>query len=154
MSVSVSHQRATSSANQLRDEILTGGLVLLGVYGLGLAIFMAAAPGAFHSSIGPFGSTNDHYLRDVATFSAALGAGALIAVRVPSWRVPVLAVTVIQFALHSVNHLVDIDKADPAWIGYFDFFALALATAQLAWLLAIARERARAPVPRPEGERP
>jgi hypothetical protein len=152
MSVSVQAERV-GARRERKAEILTGGLILLGVYELALAIFMAVLPGTFHSAIGPFGSTNDHYLRDLATYNAALGAGTLIAVGFPSWRIPVLAITVAQFALHSINHLVDIDKADPAWIGYFDFFALALATVQLAWLLAIARASERAPHPRSEGER-
>ena len=39
-----------------------------------------------------------------------------------------LAITTAQFALHSVNHLVDIEKSHPAWNGYFDFFSLAGAT--------------------------
>lgn len=153
MSVSTHTWRATLRAEQ-RYEIVRTGLILLGVYQLALAIFMAAAPGTFHSAIGPFGSTNDHYLRDLATYNAAFGAGSLIAVRMASWRIPVLALTVIQFALHSVNHLVDIDKADPTWVGYFDFFALALTTAMLVWLLALARASARTPARRSEGEQP
>jgi hypothetical protein len=143
-----------SARGQLSNELVVGGLLLLGAFQIALAIFMTAAPGTFHSAIGPFGSTNDHYLRDLATYNAALGAAALIAARQASWRIPVLALTTVQFALHSVNHLFDIDKADPAWIGYFDFFALALATAQLVWLLALARAMARTPAPRSEGEQP
>ena len=87
--------------------------------------------------MGPFGARNDHYIRDTATFSAAIGAGLLVSLRRPSWRVPMLAVSAVQFALHSVNHLVDIDKAHPAWTGYFDFFSLALTTVLLAWLLRV-----------------
>jgi hypothetical protein len=56
-----------------------------------------------------------------------------------SWRVPALGITLVQFALHSVNHLVDIGASHPTWAGYFDFFALAGATLQLALLLAAAR---------------
>jgi len=153
MSASTHTWRATLRAEQ-RHEIVRTGLILLGVYQLALAIFMAVAPGTFHSAIGPFGSTNDHYLRDLATYNAAFGAGSLIAVRLASWRIPVLALTVMQFALHSVNHLVDIDKADPTWVGYFDFFALALTTAMLVWLLALARARARIPARRSQGEQP
>ena len=99
---------------------------------------MAVAPHAFFTAIGPFGARNDHYVRDVATFNAALGVGLLVAVRRPSWRVPVLAITTVQFALHSVNHLVDIGRRPPGWVGYFDFFALAVGTLQLAWLLWLA----------------
>ena len=32
----------------------------------------------------------------------------LVAVRRPSWRVPALAMATVQFATHSINHLVDI----------------------------------------------
>ena len=34
-------------------------------------------------SIGPFGTHNPHYLRDLATFNAALGVGLVIAIRRP-----------------------------------------------------------------------
>ena len=153
MSVSAQPRRPRlSSADQA--DVLAAGLALLGAYELALAIFMTVAPGTFHSAIGPFGSTNDHYLRDLATYNAALGAGAVIAVRRAAWRIPVLALAVIQFALHSVNHLVDIDKADPTWVGYFDFFALALTTGLLVGLLALARANARTPGGRSEGEQP
>jgi hypothetical protein len=52
-----------------------------------------------------------------------------------------LAIVTVQFALHSINHLIDISNADPSWVGYFDFFALAGATVQLAGLtwLAVGR---------------
>jgi hypothetical protein len=114
------------------------GLAAFGAYHLALALFMAAAPRAFFTDVGPFGVLNSHYIRDTATFNAAIGAALLVAVRRPSWRVPVLALTTLQFALHSVNHLVDIARAHPAWNGYFDFFSLAAATLVLAWLLRAA----------------
>jgi len=123
--------------------MLLAGLYVFAAYSIGLAVFMAAAPHAFYESVGPFGVANDHYIRDVATYSAATGAGLLVAVRRERWRVPLLAVTALQFALHSVNHLVDIAKAHPRWTGYFDFFSLALSTGLLVWLLALARAQER-----------
>ena len=110
------------------------------------ALFMTISPHAFYTSIGPFNAYNPHYLRDNATFSAALGAGLAVAVVRPSWRVPMLAVSTLQYGLHSINHLVDIDIAHPRWTGFFDFFSLLLATLALAWLLrtAITYERAAA----------
>jgi hypothetical protein len=62
----------------------------------------------------------------------------------PSWRAPALAVSTIQFALHSLNHLIDIAKAHPEWAGYADFFSLLGGTVILAWLwrTAAAAERA------------
>jgi len=141
------------SPRSLQAEVLTTAMVVLAAFHIALAIFMAFAPHAFYKAIGPFGASNDHYVRDVATFYAAVGAGFAIAVRRVSWRVPLLAIATIQFALHSVNHLVDIANAHPAWTGYFDFFSLAATTLLLAWLLALALEQARTSQPDQEGAR-
>lgn len=124
-------------------SVLTVGIALFAAIQLGLALFMAASPHGFYTAVGPFGAYNAHYIRDVSSFYAAIGIGLLIAVRRVSWRVPVLALTTIQYALHSVNHLVDIGNAHPAWTGYFDFFSLAAATVLLAWLWRIAALEAR-----------
>jgi hypothetical protein len=133
----------TTAQLDLRSWTVVAGLVGFAAVEAALAVFMAAAPHAFYTAIGPFGAPNDHYLRDLATYNAALAAGLLIAIRHASWRVPMLAIVTIQFALHSINHLIDISSADPAWIGYFDFFALAAATLQLAGLTWLAQGRAR-----------
>jgi hypothetical protein len=139
--------RATA---ELDSRLLVAGIATFAAVELGVAIFMAFAPHLFYTSIGPFGMRNDHYLRDVASFSAALGVGAAISIRRPAWRIPVLAITALQFALHSVNHLLDIGRADPGWIGYLDFFLLAAATLQLVWLMRLA---ARTSPITSEGER-
>jgi hypothetical protein len=148
---------ATAASHPTNAQILDQSrTVLVGVVGfaavqLALAVFMAAAPHAFYTSIGPFGAPNDHFVRDLATYNAALGAGLVIAIRHPSWRVPMLAILTVQFALHSINHLLDISNADPTWIGYFDFFALAAATLQLAGLTWLAMGRARISPTNPQG---
>ncbi len=122
----------------LRAEAPPGTLAVgIGAFALielVLAVFMAVSPHAFYTAIGPFGAFNAHYLRDVASFEAAMGLALLAAVFRPSWRVPVLALATVQFALHSLNHLLDIGKAHPRWTGYFDFFSLAAATVLLALL--------------------
>jgi len=120
------------------DELVTAGVAVLAAYSILLALFMAVAPHAFYSAVGPFGARNDHYIRDTATFSAAIGVGLAVAVRRAAWRVPMLAVAATQFALHSVNHLVDINQAHPAWTGYFDFISLALSTMLIIGLLRLA----------------
>jgi hypothetical protein len=129
----VAHERAA-----MREDTLTVGIAAFALYELALAVLMAAFPHFFYANVGPFGSRNDHYIRDTATFSAALGVGLAVSIRARSWRVPMLAITTIQFALHSVNHLVDIERAHPAWNGYFDFFALAAATILVGALLRLA----------------
>src|SRR5271166_4909844 len=128
------------------------GIAAFALVELALAVFMAAAPHAFYTAIGPFGAFNGHYERDVATFEGAIAIMLLISLRRPSWRVPALALTTIQFALHSINHLIDINRAHPAWLGYFDFLSLAAATVMLAWLWREAsREAVADAAPRESG---
>jgi hypothetical protein len=143
--------RPTNAQLHGQSATVVVGLVAFAGVQAALAIFMAAAPHAFYTAIGPFGARNDHYVRDVASYNAALAAGLVIAIRHTSWRVPVFAILTVQFALHSVNHLIDISSADPGWIGYFDFFALAAATLQLAGLTWLAMERARISPTNPKG---
>src|SRR4051812_50040734 len=93
---------------------------------------MAISPSTFFEAIGPFGTRNNHYMRDLATFYIALGAAGLVAVRRPSWRGPGLALAAGEFALHAVNHLVDIGESHPAWNGPGAFAAGAARTRPLA----------------------
>jgi hypothetical protein len=127
---------------------------MFGVYNVVLALWMGIAPHSFYRAVGPFEVFNSHYVRDTATFQAAFAVGFLGAVRRPSWRVPVLAMAVVQFGLHSANHLLDIGDAHPAWTGYFDFFALLAATLLLVRLLMIAVDEARSNPNRTEGALP
>lgn len=120
------------------------GLALFGAYHLLLALFMVLAPGSFFTQVGPFGVRNDHYIRDVATYDAAVGAALLLASRRPGWRVPVLALVFGQFVLHALNHLVDIGAAHPASAGTVDFALLTAGAVLLALLLRrAAREERR-----------
>jgi hypothetical protein len=111
------------------------GVAAFAAVQVALAVMMVLAPHSFYTGVGPFGAYNRHYIRDVATFEAALAFLLLVAVRVPSWRAPALATMAVQYGLHSINHLIDIDTAHTAWLGYADFFSLAGATAILVWLL-------------------
>jgi len=136
-----------------RSSIVAVGLVAFGLTEIAIGIAQAAAPHAFYTAIGPFGPYNAHYGRDVATFELAIGIALLIAIARPSWRVPVLGVAALQFALHSLNHLLDIGNAHPAWTGYFDFATLTLGTIALVWLMSVAARERDALEPRP-GRRP
>jgi hypothetical protein len=145
---------ASADASERRGPppgVLEVGIGAFAVLHLGLALFMAISPHGFYTDVGPFEAYNEHYIRDVATFYAALGLGSALALRRPVWRAPVLAITAVQYALHSVNHLIDIAKAHPAWLGYFDFFSLAAATLLLAWLLRVALAESSASHPTPTG---
>ncbi len=118
-----------------RPDVVSVGLVVFGLYLVGIALFAAVAPGAFFEELGPFGARSDHYIHDVAAFQGAVGVFVLLAVRRPAWQVPALVVALLQFALHTLSHLVDISDADPEWLGVAEFIGLALGTAVLAWLL-------------------
>jgi UPF0716 family protein affecting phage T7 exclusion len=96
-------------------------------------------PGFFHDEIGPYGTRNDHYMGDLATWYLALGAAAFVAVRRTAWRLPVLALSFLHYALHSVNHLIDVGETDPSWLGPANLVSLLLATLLLAWMLRAER---------------
>lgn len=123
---------------------MRAALIVIGAYHLSLGALMVLAPDTFFAQIGPFGVQNDHYIRDTATYNLAAAAVLFAAARLRSWRVPVLTFLVIQFALHSINHLVDIDEATPESLGVADFVGLLAGTVLLALLLLAARRSARA----------
>jgi hypothetical protein len=112
-------------------------LLLLAGVQLFLGAFLAIAPETFEDAIAPYGGGADsHFLRDIATFYLAVGAALLLAVRRRSWRVPVLFVVAFQYAVHAVNHLIDIADTDPGWLGPFNFASLLLLTLLTGWVLA------------------
>ena len=119
-------------------------LLLLGAVSLAIGLFQAIAPGTFVDKIAPFGSGADsHFLRDLATFQLAIGAGQLLAIGRVAWRVPVLFLGFFQGVLHTVNHLIDIADTDPGWLGPFDFVSLLLLTVITGWVLSGAARLAR-----------
>src|SRR5204862_5978976 len=105
------------------------GLLVYGAYSLALGLVMVLAPGWFFDNVGPFGTRNNHYTRDNATMYLAFGVVGLVALRRPSWRLPVLAVWTLQAAIHAVNHLYDIGKAHPKRDGPGDFVLIAVSAA-------------------------
>jgi hypothetical protein len=118
------------------------GIVAFALVNLAIAAMLVFAPHAFFEDVGPYGAQNDHYMRDLATFYAASGIVGLIAARRSSWRTPVLWLLAIEYGLHAINHLIDIDAAHSSWLGPANFASLAIATVALLWL---ARESARSP---------
>lgn len=121
--------------------------LLLGVLGaveIALGVWMVVAPRSFFDSLGGFGAYNPHYMRDVATFELALGIGALLAMRRPSWWPATLTIAAIQFGLHAINHVVDAGKADQLAVGVFDAVSLAL-VALLLGSTVLRLERAQPP---------
>jgi hypothetical protein len=118
-------------------------LAVFGAVQLVLGLLLWLTPGFFFDEIGPYGVRNDHYMGDLATWYIALGAATLVAVRDARWRVPVLAVALLQNTLHVVNHAIDVGNADPEWLGPANLASLALTSLLLAWMLKVAREAPR-----------
>jgi hypothetical protein len=121
------------------DRALKPVLLVFAGAQLALGLGLWLAPTAFYDHVGPYGPRNDHYMADLATFYIALAAAAFVAALRPAWRVPVLALAIVQYALHTLNHLIDIGNADPSWLGPANFISLLLTTALLVGLLRVAR---------------
>jgi hypothetical protein len=75
-------------------------------------------------------------MADVAAWYLALGAVALVALRRESWRIPVIALAFVQYALHSLNHLIDVGEADPGLARSANLVSLALTTILLGAMRA------------------
>jgi hypothetical protein len=111
-------------------------LLLAALGGLQLAIggWMMFATHSFGETIAPFDGFNEHDLRDFATFYLALGLVLLVAATRPAWRFPILVFATLEYGLHAINHAVDLNNSDPAWVGPAELAALAWATALFGWL--------------------
>ena len=123
---------------------LTGAvLVLVGLGQVGPGLLALLAPGTFYDVIGPYPPENAHFVKDLGSWQIALGLAALTAVARPAWRRPMLAILALQYALHTVSHLVDVDAAEPEAFGPVTLALQALGAAVLAALFVRERERAR-----------
>jgi hypothetical protein len=121
----------------LDEARMRQALLLLAVVQLVLGAFLVLAPGTFVDKLAPYGSgAEDHFLRDIGTFYLAMGAALLMAMGRPAWRVPVLFLVAVQYALHTLNHLIDIGDTDPGWLGPFNFVSLLALTVIAGWVLA------------------
>jgi hypothetical protein len=133
-------------------------LLVAAAYHLLLGAFMFFAPGAFYDTVGKFPPENHHYIKDVATFYVALGVVFYVSVRRRSWRTPLLAFAALEYALHAINHLVDVGEATSALTGWFDFFALSAialllgALASFAWRIHPDEPEPAQPVAEDHGE--
>ena len=123
-----------------RERAVRAGIGLLGAISLLTGLWMALSPASFFDALGPFGTRNGHYLRDMATWQLAFGAAMLVATGRPSWRRPLIAVGAGQALLHTLNHLLDAGAADPSWVGIFDVVTLAATLGLFAWLWSASPE--------------
>jgi hypothetical protein len=125
---------APPSSSAAGPSALRIGLAAVAAVQLATGLLLLLAPGAFYDAIANFGPENHHDLRDMAAFYLASAAVLAVAVGRPSWRAPALALVGLQFALHALNHLLDIGDADPSWIGPFDAVSLIGGALVIGWL--------------------
>ena len=125
-------------------DVTALALRLIGALLVAQGLLMVFAPHTFFDQIGPFGAYNDHYIRDAATWTLALGTMFLLAADRPPWRAALLAFAALQFGLHTINHLVDVGDADPVGVGIFDAVSLGALTALFVVLWRRAEREAAA----------
>jgi len=116
------------------EGTLRVAIAVVAAVNLATGLFAAIAPGSFYEEIGTYGAENGHYIGDVAAFYLAAGAGLVIAVSRPSWRVPMLAVVALWWALHALNHLGDVNEASSDGKGITDTILIAAGAAAIAYL--------------------
>jgi hypothetical protein len=131
---------AAPASTPAAARALRAGLPALAAVQLVTGLMLALAPRAFFSAIADFGPRNLHDLRDMAAFYLASAIVLAIAAARPAWRAPALALVGLQYGLHALNHLLDIGRSDPGWVGPFDLASLAAGTLLVA---ALYREASR-----------
>ena len=92
-------------------------LTIVGVTQIASGVLAFVAPGAFYDLVAGYPPENDHFLKDIGSWSVALGAVALYAARRPNWHVPLLGFLALQYVLHTVSHIIDVSQSDPDWHG-------------------------------------
>jgi hypothetical protein len=110
-------------------------LIVFGLYGLTVGLFMMFLPGTFFDTLGTFGVRNDHYIFDNATFEIPQGLLLLAATRRMTWRVPAMAFTTVHWALHAISHIIDPHHGAGDLIGWLEAGGLVVTTAILAMAL-------------------
>lgn len=126
-----------------RRDIVSLLIANYALFHVALGAWQLISPGSFFDAIGPFGHSNEHYTRDVGTFTLALGVAFGIAYVRPGWRLGVVGYALFQYAFHAINHLADIGDADPDYMGPIDFALIALTAVVLGWMLRELLRRGR-----------
>ena len=116
--------------------MINAGLVAFGLYGVVTGAWSLFAPASFYEEIALYGAENSHFLGDLGSFSLPFGVMMLLAVRRPSWQLPMLILGAAWFGVHALNHFFDIDEARTDARGTSDALLLlggALIQGYLAW---------------------
>jgi hypothetical protein len=119
----------------ISERAMRAVLVVLGVLNAASGALALIAPDTFFDQVGRYGAENSHYVGDVGAFVLAFGVAVLVAVRHPSWRVPVLALGALWYALHALNHAFDVGQARSDARGIFDTVYIGIGALLFAYLV-------------------
>ena len=115
-------------------------LLVVGVSQLAVGVLAFFAPGAFYDLVAAYPPENHHFLKDIGSWNVALGAIAIYGAGRPDWQVPLLGFLALQYGLHTISHIVDLNDAEEDWQGWFALVTQGFGTIVLAALFL--RERA------------
>lgn len=105
---------------------------------LALATWAITDHGSFSRDLAPFGPVNGHLVDDYAAASATFGVALLLAARRREWRLPLLALTLVWTALHTLSHVAAAGAATRTAIGPAEALFLGATTLLLVYLVRLA----------------
>ena len=139
--------RSAGGHARLEESTLRTVVGALGAFHVLLGGWQFFFNDSFFEHVGRYGAENAHYVGDAGSFTLAFGITLLLAVGRPTWRTPILYLGATWYALHAVNHLLDIDENRISeFRGTLDTILIAAGAIALAWL-ARAAEAARGSSP-------
>jgi hypothetical protein len=119
----------------MTERTLRAVLALIAAYHVITGALALIAPDTFFDQVGRYGVENSHYVGDVGAFVLAFGVAVLLAVGRPSWRVPVLALGALWYALHALNHAFDVGQARSDARGILDTVYIGIGALLFAYLV-------------------
>ena len=122
-------------------DVVTIALVVAAATQLATGLLALFAPGAFYDLFASYPPENGHFLKDLGSWQIALGLLGLYGARRPDWRLPLLALLGLQYALHTASHIVDAGEAEEGWMDTFAIVTLGFGAVLLLGLFL--RERAK-----------
>ena len=126
-----------------RTDIVAIALLVAGATQVLTGVWLLLDPGGFYDAVATYPPRNDHFLRDLGSWNVALGAAAIYGARRPAWRTPMLGLLALQYALHTVSHVIDVDDTDPESLGVVNLVAIAAGAVLLGGLFLRERGRGR-----------
>jgi hypothetical protein len=121
----------------MSEQRVRGSLAVLGTIELAAGVVGFVAPRRLYDTIVHFGAINDHFVRDVATLYVVFGLSLLVASRIRSWRVPVLALATFTNGLFALVPLLSVQRS-LSLVGVIDLVLLLASVVAFALLLRTA----------------